>query len=70
VTALGEKFLAAIEANKLTIDELREIADVLEHAEPRPLVVSALNKARWHIAASRNELTDDCLLVASEGKTT
>jgi len=78
VSEYGKKLLAGIEANKLTIEELEAVVDVLDDVlefgipgdvELCDALKTAAAKMRWHIAASRNELDDDYLLSASEGKT-
>ena len=53
-----------IKRNKLTIDELAAVLNVLERmdleqVERDEVVETAMAKIRWHIAASRNEVEYD-----------
>jgi len=69
VSEYGKRLLAGIEANKLTIAEMEVIVQMVVASRwQTPIDMSILAKLRWHIAASRNELSDDYLL--PKGKTT
>jgi len=58
MTTLSE----ALEANKLTIEELQAVVQVLDrfdYGDRDSVLKTAHGKMRWHIAASRNEVDYD-----------
>jgi hypothetical protein len=68
MTPYGQKFLDGLRVNALTMDDLIVVLEVLERTECGPAVEAVMIKLRWNIAAAKNELDDDYLLSASEGK--